>query len=283
MSISANVLVEKREIVKGPGAKDWMLGMTVEGRTVGLTIRGQFSMCDCLHGESCESCERRETTRLLLIGTFNPDLGQRGFTFWGIIPVGLRQKEFDEWLTKGRLDIGSLGQQVATYPEDTIQLVYGWYTPYATSGDGRGWIAPLDRIESLNELFILFNNTDELRRTFEVHEDRQYRDRKVRMGEFIMLPSDRLWGLFKNHRTITLPLRQAENGHEGEGTFSVSGILPVQGPHYIRFRLTLAFTSNGTKTTYHNAWVDVTEDGRWDHIWAISNKRKLRWFQSHLR
>ncbi len=282
MSVSANVLFRRREIVKGPGAKDWMLGMTVEGRTVDFTVRGQFSMCDCLHGESCEDCERRETIRLLLVGTFNPDLGQRGFIFWGIIPVGLTEDKFDKWLTKGRLDdIGSM-EQVANYPEKTTQLVYGWYTPYG-SGDGRDWIAPFDKeVESLNELFILFNNSDDIRRTFEVYEDRLDRERKWRKGEFITLPADRLWGLFKRGGSITLSLRHVESQCEGAGTFSVSGISSVQGP-YIRFRLTLTFTSNGTKTTYHNAWIDVTEDGRWDYIWATVKGRKLSWVQSQLR
>lgn len=281
MSISANVLVQHREIVKGPGAKDLMLGMTVEGRTVELTIRGQFSMCDCLYGESCDSCERRDTTPLLLIGTFNPDLNQRGFIFWGMIPVGLRQERFNEWLTKGRLDIGNVGQQVVTYPEDMIQLVYGWYTPYATSG-GRGWITPLDGIENLNELFLLFNNTDELRRTFEVHEDRLDRNRKVREGKFIKLPPDRLWGLFKRHGKLELQLRNVESQCEGIGTFSVVGISSVQ-EYSTRFQLIFTFVSDGVKVTHDNAWIDVTKDGHWNYIWAASKKGKLSWVQSDLR
>lgn len=48
MSAETTVLTTRREIVKGPGAKDWMLGMAVEGRTVDLTVRGHTSMCESL-------------------------------------------------------------------------------------------------------------------------------------------------------------------------------------------------------------------------------------------
>jgi hypothetical protein len=279
MSIGANVLVKRREIIKGPVTEEWALDMTVKGRVAEISIRGRFSMCDCSHNEICGDCGSRETVRLFLVGTFNPGLKRESFTFWGMIPVGLMERKFDEWLARGR-DV-DYEEQVAIYPEKTIQLVYGRYTPWATVG-GRGWITPLDGIHNLNELFRLFSNTDSIRRTFEVREDRLDRERKVCNGEFIRLPADRLWGLFKRGGKFELQLRQVETQREGKGTFAVVGISSLPSSH-IRFQLIFTFVSDGAEVTYHDAWVEVTDEGRWDYIWAMDKKRQLSWVQSQLQ
>jgi hypothetical protein len=68
------ILKKCREIVSGPGAKQFALGMiSDEPHPVQLSVRGLINDCNCSVHDHCHRCKNSTAVWLLIAGTLNPD------------------------------------------------------------------------------------------------------------------------------------------------------------------------------------------------------------------
>ncbi len=242
---------QAREITKGPAAKEWALSM-VDVRTSYYRVRGFHSTCECPRGNTCLECGAEIGISMRLLGTFNPDLLQEGFVFWGVAghsealePIGEMYRERTE--------------RCAFLPPGT-QLVYGWYAP---KGRLRGWMAPLNH--TLEDFFTLLFNSPSLKKTFTTHGD--VADRQA--GDNTLLPPDRLWGLLATGKQTSMRLLHERDEVEGAATFLVTSAERLAKK--LRFVLALTHLREGKSPYseyYPRAYVDVDTDGHWSHIYA---------------
>jgi hypothetical protein len=284
-----SILPKRREIKQGPGAKGFDIGrISDDPHPMQISVRGLTSECDCPIGNRCSYCEKETPVWLLIVGTFNPDLHQRDFVFWGYIN---RDAQGDA-LRRAPCPVD--GERVSSDPSRS-ELVYGWYTPYPGRGK-RGWIAPMRH--NLDELFRMFYGTSDLRRTFAVIADGiENTELPKWRGRVPPLHPDILWGMCQRHERIRLRLRHVERQVSGYGIFTIVGIEPLHDegcpmelgpisetsdePQWTRFKIRLDFypedRTGDEHETYRTVWVDVREDGHWNYIWAQEGDRKVSW------
>ena len=285
-----DILARRREIKNGPGAKAFDIGRICDDpHPVSLAIRGLTSNCDCSVDQRCSYCISMDPAWLLIVGTFNPDLHQRHFVFWGFINRDARGDGLR------RAPVPADGERVSCHPSRS-QLVFGRYTPYGGSGS-RGWIAPLEC--SLDELYAMFRHTDGLERTFDTHSDRLGDGQWIKDGsELTLLPPARLFGLCERREALTLSLWSVENSRNEWGIATIVGMEPLaeegvtfpidgRGPRnmprmeerWMRFRLTLHLGESNVP--YTDAWIDVLDDGCWHRIHARTDSGKgIYWVHS---
>lgn len=285
----------RREITRGPGAKNWALAMIDLGRPVELTVRGLRSACKCSEfPESylvkCQECKEGERVHLRVIGTFAPDMKQEAFIFWGVIAEQRKHLVDNEGpRTDGDHDI----------PPNT-QLVYGLYI----MSSGRKWIswmAPAGH--SFGELCAMLRNTSDLRHTFLTNEDNKAMKQAIQEGRLILLPPDRLWGMIRKRRSITIPLKCVETGKIDRGQICVVGAKiiaqegsmdefdPKDSSEWTRFFLCLEISKDSGRgtdfdvnLTFINAWMDIHNDGHWNYIWAkLPDGQTISWIQAGLK
>ncbi|KKR22254.1 MAG: hypothetical protein UU04_C0021G0023 [Candidatus Uhrbacteria bacterium GW2011_GWC2_40_450] len=285
------ILMHRREISEGPGAKAWALGQIADNPTpVQLGVRGLTSDCNCTGVGRCEFCKESTSVWLLIVGTFNPDLHQRGFVFWGYIN---RDAKGEALCRAPRPDhTASLRSFVSAAPNRS-QLVFGWYDPYPYhSLERRGWITPVEG--DLEELFRKLVNTDMLRRDFPLWGHHGgYDFNVVGIGQHRILP-DWFWGMLQRQSEAQMTLRHVERQVEGVGYFKVTGMRTLDtegrlmyvedgqadGATWFRFMLTFEFIVDigADIEAYDDAWIDVRADGYWSYIWArLPDGSKVSW------
>ncbi|MDP2631683.1 MAG: hypothetical protein Q8P30_02865 [Candidatus Uhrbacteria bacterium] len=257
-----NILMRHREITHGPGAKDFDIGRICnDPYPVRLTVRGLTSDCMCAMGTHCSYCEEENPIWLLIAGTFNPDLHQRKFVFWGYI-----NRDRNGEALRSAADVFE-DEQVSCCPNRS-QLVFGWYTPYQGKWI-RGWIAPMRH--SLDELFAMFFNTDALRRTFDLLADPigSWKDGERR------LPPDILWGLVRKNGGLMMRLIRKGQGDNGTAVLKFYGVEYTEMGTCFHFTMTHEL-SEGIRHTenFDNGRVVVDDEGRWDKLLACRDGRE---------